>query len=67
MDGYEVARRMAALRENHSFRIVAVTGWGQETDKRKSAEVGVDLHLVKPIDATDLAKALEPRSGATLH
>lgn len=67
MDGYEVARRMAALRENHSFRIVAVTGWGQETDKHRSAEAGVDLHLVKPIDATDLAKALEPRNGATLH
>jgi PAS domain S-box-containing protein len=67
MDGYEVARRMAAVRKNHSFRIVAVTGWGQETDRHKSAEAGVDLHLVKPIDATDLAKALEPRNNATLH
>jgi CheY-like chemotaxis protein len=67
MDGYEVARRMGALRKNHSFRIVAVTGWGQETDKRKSREAGVDLHLVKPIDAADLAKALEARNGVTLH
>jgi CheY-like chemotaxis protein len=67
MDGYEVARRMGALRKNHSFRIVAVTGWGQETDKHKSREAGVDLHLVKPIDAADLAKALEARNGATLH
>jgi CheY-like chemotaxis protein len=58
---------MAALRKGHSFRIVAVTGWGQETDKHRSAEAGVDLHLVKPIDAADLARALEARNGVTLH
>ena len=67
MDGYEVARRMGELRKNHPFRIIAVTGWGQEADRHKSAEAGVDLHLVKPIDAADLAKALGDRNGATLH
>jgi PAS domain S-box-containing protein len=57
MDGYEVARRLRAL-GNGPMSIVAVTGWGQESDKQKSQEAGFDLHLVKPISAADLAKAI---------
>jgi CheY-like chemotaxis protein len=50
MSGYEVARR---LREEASCRdalIIAITGYGQEEDIRKSKEAGFDHHLVKPID-----------------
>lgn len=49
------------------LRIVAVTGWGQDADKRGSHEAGFDLHLVKPVDVADLAKALSGRGAATLH
>jgi CheY-like chemotaxis protein len=49
------------------LRIVAVTGWGQDADRQRSREAGFDLHLVKPVDATQLAKALADRNGATLH
>jgi CheY-like chemotaxis protein len=50
MDGYEVVRR---LREDEACRgslIVAVSGYGQEDDRRRGREAGFDHHLVKPID-----------------
>jgi CheY-like chemotaxis protein/anti-sigma regulatory factor (Ser/Thr protein kinase) len=67
MDGYEVARRLRALKRERRFRIVAVTGWGQEADREKSREAGFDLHLVKPVDPQDLVDALSARNGKTLH
>jgi len=66
IDGYEVARRLRASK-NRPLRIVAVTGWGQEADRERSREAGFDLHLVKPVDANELARALNDRNGATLH
>jgi PAS domain S-box-containing protein len=67
MDGYEVARRLRASKHGRRLRIIAVTGWGQEADRRKSQEAGFDLHLVKPIEPTDLARVLDEKGGATLH
>jgi CheY-like chemotaxis protein len=49
MDGYEVAMRLRERSETSGVLIVAVTGWGQEEDRRRSREVGIDLHLVKPV------------------
>jgi CheY-like chemotaxis protein len=67
LDGYEVARRLRALARERPLRIVAITGWGQDADRLRSREAGFDLHLVKPVDAQDLAQALNDRNGATLH
>ncbi|MGZ8198149.1 MAG: hybrid sensor histidine kinase/response regulator [Burkholderiales bacterium] len=67
IDGYEVARRLRALKQNPPFKIVAVTGWGEDADRERSREAGFDLHLVKPIDTADLEQALAARNGATLH
>jgi len=67
IDGYEVARRLRALQSGRLFRIVAVTGWDQEADRRRSEEAGFDMHLVKPVAPADLEKALTQRNGATLH
>jgi len=67
LDGYEVARRLNALKKERRFRIVAVTWWGQESDRQRSREAGFDLHLVKPVDAGALLRALEDQNGATLH
>jgi PAS domain S-box-containing protein len=50
MDGYEVARRLRESPENRTPVLVALTGWGQEEDRRRSREAGFDRHLVKPID-----------------
>jgi CheY-like chemotaxis protein len=55
MDGYEVARRVRRLPGSESVRLVALTGWGQQEDRRRSAEAGFDHHLVKPVEP----KALE--------
>lgn len=57
MDGYELARR---LREqvDARLRLVAVTGYGQASDRRRSREAGIDAHLVKPVDMRALAAAL---------
>ena len=65
IDGYEVARRLRNLVQHRAMKIVAVTGWGQEADKQRSREAGIDVHLLKPIDAADLQSALG--TAATLH
>jgi CheY-like chemotaxis protein len=67
IDGYEVARRLRGLPREQPLRIVAVTGWGTEADRQRSRDAGFDLHLVKPVDAKQLARALNDRNGATLH
>jgi len=58
MNGLEVARRM---REDPEFRkttLVAVTGWGQREDRRRTHEAGFDYHLVKPADVGALQSIL---------
>jgi CheY-like chemotaxis protein len=50
MDGYEVARRIRSHAGAQSTVLVALTGWGQQEDRRRSAEAGFDHHLVKPPD-----------------
>lgn len=67
LDGYEVARRLRVIRREKPLRIIAVTGWGQEADRQRSRDAGFDLHLVKPVDAGELARVLTERNGATLH
>ena len=49
MSGYEVARQLRALPECEDAMLVAVTGYGQESDRRQSREAGFDHHLVKPV------------------
>ncbi|RZL40452.1 MAG: response regulator [Rubrivivax sp.] len=50
MNGYEVARLIRADFSNVPAMLVAVTGWGQEDDRRRAREAGFDHHLVKPAD-----------------
>ena len=67
LDGYEVARRLRAMNHGQNFRIVAITGWGQDADRTRTKEAGFDVHLVKPVDLRVLSKVLDDRNGATLH
>jgi CheY-like chemotaxis protein len=48
MNGFEVARRVRANPDNQDILIVALSGYGQEEDQRRSEEAGFDMHLVKP-------------------
>jgi CheY-like chemotaxis protein len=50
MDGFEVARQARQRPEGRDVTLIALTGWGQEEDRRQSREVGIDHHLVKPVD-----------------
>jgi CheY-like chemotaxis protein len=56
--GYEVARRLKAGEGTSACVLVAVTGWGQEDDRRRAREAGFDRHLVKPVDPAELEKIL---------
>ncbi|MGH7127507.1 MAG: PAS domain S-box protein, partial [Planctomycetaceae bacterium] len=58
MDGYEVARRLRDRPECAAALLVALTGYGQEEDRRRSRESGFDEHLVKPPALDDVAKML---------
>ncbi len=59
--GYEVARRLRAA-ECNSF-IIALTGYGQDEDRRKALDAGCDGHLTKPVGLQDIEKALASRFG----
>lgn len=58
MDGYEVARRLRALALPEEVRLVALTGYGHEDARTRSAEVGFAAHLVKPITLEALLEAI---------
>ena len=57
LNGYDVARRIRSRCDSH-MTLVAITGWGQEQDKRRAREAGFDHHLTKPVDVTTLEKIL---------
>jgi CheY-like chemotaxis protein len=57
MDGYEVARKLRQ-EGNCQASIIAISGYGQEEDRRRSRDAGIDYHLVKPIDHNQLFELL---------
>jgi PAS domain S-box-containing protein len=57
-DGHEVCRRVRKEPWGKDIVIIALTGWGQEDDRRKSQEAGFDGHLVKPVDYEKLLELL---------
>jgi CheY-like chemotaxis protein len=63
LDGYELAERLRELLAGRALRLVAVTGYGQETDKDRSRAAGFDAHLVKPIDVRSLVALLDGGDG----
>jgi PAS domain S-box-containing protein len=58
LDGYEVARRIRANPRHAGVVLVAVTGWGQESDKARARDAGFDLHFTKPIEPDTLLALL---------
>lgn len=58
MNGYEVARRLRADESQAATRLVAVTGWGSEDDKRRALEAGFDFHLAKPVEWVSVEELL---------
>lgn len=58
LNGYEVCRVLRRMPRAKPFVIVALTGWGQDEDRRKSFDAGFDAHLVKPVDPDTLLRTL---------
>lgn len=58
LNGYEVAQRIREKDWGHSIFLIAVTGWGQDEDHQRSSEVGLNLHMVKPVEPAALEKLL---------
>ena len=59
IDGLEVARRLKASGWGERIHCIALSGWGQAEDRRRSAEAGVEAHLTKPADPAQLRSVLE--------
>ena len=64
MDGHDVCREIRKAPWGRTMRVIALTGWGQEDDRRKSREAGFDAHLVKPVDFEKLLAQLAAGSPA---
>jgi CheY-like chemotaxis protein len=56
MDGYAVARALRAAPETGSAFLIALTGYGQDDDRRRALEAGFDAHLTKPADLETLRR-----------
>jgi PAS domain S-box-containing protein len=58
LNGYDACRRIRAERWGETMVLIALTGWGQAEDKRRTEEAGFDAHVVKPVDPGELLKLL---------
>jgi CheY-like chemotaxis protein len=58
MDGYEVARQIRQKLSAHRLRLIAMTGYGQASDRAAAFEAGFDAHIVKPASADKILRAL---------
>lgn len=65
MNGYEVARHIRQSSNHKDILLIALTGWGQSEDLRRTREAGFDLHLTKPVNTQELSKLLLEHSEAT--
>lgn len=59
LNGYDVARRIRQQPWGRDMILVALTGWGQDEDRRRSKEAGFNFHVVKPVDLSVLEEVLE--------
>ena len=63
MDGYEFARRIRGIADYKRMALIALSGWGQDDDRRRSRDAGFDFHLIKPPDVDALQALMASLSG----
>ena len=61
MDGYEVARRIRGLPSSHACHLIAVTGYGEDSDRRRGAAAGFDAFFAKPVSLKELMSEIGVR------
>ena len=64
LNGYQVCRQIRQQEGGMAMVIIAVTGWGQPEDRRKSADAGFNHHLVKPVNPSELTQLLAKIAGS---
>jgi len=64
LDGYQVCRRIRAMSGLHQPVLIAVTGWGQESDRAQAFAAGFDAHLTKPTDPDEVLAMLNEKLAA---
>jgi len=63
LNGYELAERIRHEAWGKSMTLIALTGWGQESDRRRAHVADFDHHLTKPIDPDQLERLFEKNPG----
>jgi len=63
-NGYDIARKLRELPGGEKLRLIAVTGYGQAEDRRRSEDAGFNVHLVKPVDVAQLESMLDGDASA---
>jgi CheY-like chemotaxis protein len=63
LDGYDLARRLRDELGPRTPRLIAVTGYGRDSDRERSRIAGFDVHLVKPVDIDTLIRAVSGVQG----
>ena len=58
MNGYDVAKEIRASPDLNAIRLVAITGYGQEGDRRRALDAGFDEHVVKPVEVDKLTELM---------
>ena len=58
LNGYDVARRIREQQWSEGTMLIALTGWGQDEDKRRASEAGFDRHFTKPLDPAELQRVI---------
>lgn len=64
LNGYDACRRLRQFPWAREISVIAITGWGQDEDRRLSREAGFDVHLVKPVAARAISKVIDELAGA---
>ena len=59
MSGYELAEHLRKLDGGDAIKLVALTGYGQASDRQRSAEAGFDAHLVKPVGLVNIRETIQ--------
>ena len=66
LNGYDVTRRIRQQSWGRDMIVVALTGWGQDEDRRRSQEAGFNFHIVKPVELAALEKLLTGIQAGTV-
>jgi CheY-like chemotaxis protein len=67
VNGYEAAIKIRQQSWGKNIILIALTGWGQQQDRRRTKEAGFDVHLTKPVDYQAIAKLLDDLAANVLH